>query len=152
MEQQRPVRILIGSDSFSYENKAEIPVPEVPFGEPFEVQVEWDERTDPRQSLTLSDFVAVILDGKGEPSWRAAEGELRLEVRDEGYSRSGVKNGVSFSRPESGGLDSATVVIHGSEEVDYPEDTTLVFFTVELVTATGATANFDPPWVKKRRG
>jgi len=150
--EQRPVRILIGPDSFSYEDKAERPVPEVPFGEPFEVQVQWDERTEPGQSLTLSEFAAAILCEKSEPSWQSAEGEIHLEIRSEAYCSSTVKNGLRFSRPESGGLDSATVVLHGSEEVDYPEDTTLIFFTVDLVTATGASARFDPPWVKKRRG
>jgi len=52
MEQQRPVRILIGPDSYNYD-KAEIPVPEVPFGEPFEIQVEWGEETDPRLAPLL---------------------------------------------------------------------------------------------------
>jgi hypothetical protein len=143
------VRMKVGPTSLTQANKLERPIPEVPFGEPFIVEVEWDSETRPDQSLTLKDFVAVVLDERGEPLWRPAAGELRLEIRDEPKIGSPVENGVMFSRPESGDPVGAILVLYGAEGVTYSDGKTLVLFTVELVTEQGETVLFDPPWAKK---
>ena len=143
------VRMKVGPTSLTQTNKLERPIPEVPFGEPFRVEVEWDSETRPNQSLTLKDFVAVVLDETSEPLWRPAAGELRLEIRDESKIGSPVENGVMFSRPESGDPVGAILVLYGAEGVTYSDGKTLVLFTVELVTEQGETVLFDPPWAKK---
>ena len=50
------VKMKVGPTSLDQTNKLERPIPEVPFGEPFRVEVEWDSETRPNQSLTLKDF------------------------------------------------------------------------------------------------
>ena len=143
------VSMKVGPASLTQVDKVERPIQQVPFGEPFKVEVEWDRETGPNQSLTLKDFVAVVLDEGGEPLWRPATGELSLEIRDEPKYGSPVENGVRFSRPESGDPVSAILVLIGAEDVTYSDGKTLVLFTVELVTEQGETVLFDPPWAKK---
>ena len=166
-EENERVKILIGEASFEYEDKAEQPVPEVRFGEKFDIEVKWKKATREGQSLSFSNFrvASIDFDEAALPPedaksslWKPL-GVATLKGDGEGeYELSGNK--VRFSKPAEGDTSGGTFVLMGPvgideilgqpESEDRAKGAALIFFDVELTTASGETVYFDPPWAGKR--
>lgn len=166
-EENDKVKIVIGEASFEYEGKSENPVPEVRFGEKFDIEVRWKEGTREGQSLSFSDFRVARIDfdkaalppedGKSV-LWKPLGEATLKEAGDGEYELS--KGAVRFSKPAEGDTSAGTFILMapmGIDEIlgepgteDRARGTVLIFFDVELKTAGGETVYFDPPWAGKR--
>lgn len=158
-EEKAEVQIVIGRASYEYKEKMAMPIPEVPIGKDFDIEVEWKGDTGEDQVLVLSDFVAVTADLEAvsvpsercdQPIWQRIEGE-GLTIEGEGYVE--PEDGkVKFRNPAPGAKSRGTFKLHGPKSLEDDDQLVLIFFNVELETAKGETVLFDPPWAKKRRG
>lgn len=131
--------------------KEENPVPEIPFNEPFVVEVRWDEPT-PGLSLTLSNFRLVSFDETAfadrRVSWTWDDDNFPLVPTDEG--------GKAFENQEVTFLytgtpaTSKTLILRRESFRDVKESRTqLILFKQTVRDDGGVLFVHDPPWAGK---
>lgn len=140
---QEVVRIRVGRSIIDDLDKGEMPVPEVPFGKPFVIEVHWvDSEGD--FSTELSDFRIVTFDRESSPFW-IRNREVSLTIRDE---RGAEVDEIVFDHTEG-----ETTTRRISLERSIPGGVTLkpelILFKHTVKRDGKDWFIFDPPWVGK---
>jgi hypothetical protein len=157
------VHIVLGPFGFEYLDKETAPVPEIQWGCPFTITVEFKGALE-GQSITLSHFRAVTqsdgaVKAEDKGKWKTIEPRtLRKHIGD-GSPLEGELEGAKFPKAPWGEAKFATSgtlaflleepegTLENAEEDYAPR---LILFRVTFVTKNGTTVTFDPPWSEKK--
>lgn len=139
------VRIEIERHTYRYVEKERTPIPMVPIGDPFTIEVSWKD--DSVSSITFRNLEVVRFDPREEPYWqRDRESLLQLEEEGEPIG----ERGVTFPYSDEGPTSRTFVLLEtGVDRPEAEKKPRLILFELELQTDAGDRVTFDPPWVPR---
>jgi hypothetical protein len=151
---QDVILIKVGPDLIDDPNKDTVPIPEVEFGEPFDVEVRWVRPLDDL-SIALSDFRLVSFNPdadylKGEVIWTWDQ-DFRLELLNENNEKLREMS-FSFSeaqRDSEGAYTRKTMTLHRRGSRDGEARPQLILFKQTVKDGDTVLFVHDPPWVGK---
>ena len=154
------VRLEVGVSSVSQPDKREQPIPQVPIGKFFWLEIGWVDPV-PELAIELSNFKTVSFHhpgaGKrGEAAgayWRWNDDDaLLVGVDDEGKPT----DRVVIEAPREGLDQQETIttrtkirLIRSLDAPPHPDKPSLILFQTTVTVAGERTISFDPPWVEK---
>ena len=155
------VRLEIGATSYRDLGKSTQPMPEVPVGEPFWLEVHWLNPPAEGLQLALWDFRTASYSGEpmaeraGEASsaWSWNEGDVLTPSDDSGLlpdNRVVLDSAEAEKGPEGAWVTRKRIRLdRDAEGRPDPDSPSLIFFETSVMVGDEEQFSYDPPWVEK---